>query len=92
MAAIIDAVTTRCVDAERAFLRTLGGGCDLPTGAYATLDDTGTLEMSALLASPDGTDILRAAGRGTDPNALGIALAQQLLAESASLTCIAEDV
>ena len=92
MAAIIDAVTTRCVDAERAFLRTLGGGCDLPTGAYATLDDTGTLEMSALLASPDGTDILRAAGRGTDPNALGIALAQQLLAESASLTCTAEDV
>ncbi len=76
--AIIDEVTTRCVSAERAFLRTLGGGCDLPTGAHATVDADGRLTMSAVLASPDG-GLARASGQDLDGERLGVALATELL-------------
>ena len=80
--AIADAVTTRCVRAERAFLRTLGGGCDLPTGAHATVDADGRVQMTALLATPDGSTIERASGTGADGDALGIALARELIART----------
>lgn len=76
--AIIDEVTTRCVRAERAFLRTLGGGCDLPTGAHATVDADGRLAMSAVLASPD-RGLARASGQDLDGERLGVALATELL-------------
>lgn len=77
--AIVDEVTTRCVHAERAFLRTLGGGCDLPTGAHATVDAGGHVQMTALLATPDGTTVERASSSGADGDALGIALARELI-------------
>lgn len=77
---IVDAVTTRCVAAERAFLRTLGGGCDLPTGAHATVDANGDVHMSALLAPPHDGPAERVAGSGADGEALGMALARELLA------------
>ncbi|MDE0319872.1 MAG: hydroxymethylbilane synthase [Acidimicrobiaceae bacterium] len=76
---IIDEVTTRCVGAERSFLRTLGGGCELPTGAYATIDADGGLVMSALLATPDRGDIVRAVRSGAVGEALGEAVARELL-------------
>ncbi len=78
VAKIIDHPTSRCVAAERAFLRTLGGGCDLPTGAYATIDDDQNVQMTALLAAPDGV-VERAVGVAIDGEALGIALARELL-------------
>lgn len=77
--AIIDAVTTRCVRAERAFLRTLGGGCDLPTGAHATVDTGGCVQMTAMLATPDRSTVEHASGHGVDGDALGIALARELI-------------
>lgn len=79
-AQIVDAVTTRCVAAERAFLRTLGGGCDLPTGAYATVDANGGVQMSALLAPPHDGPAERVADSSADGEALGMALARELLA------------
>ena len=78
--AIIDAVTTRCVRAERAFLRTLGGGCDLPTGAHATVDADGNMAMTAVLATADRDSVMRASGRHLDGEILGVALATELLA------------
>lgn len=82
--AIIDAVTTRCVRAERAFLRTLGGGCDLPTGAHATVDADGCIAMSAVLAAGDRGSVARASGRDRDGEGLGVALAVELLARVGS--------
>lgn len=82
--AIIDEATTRCVGAERAFLRTLGGGCDLPTGAHATLDTDGRLQMTAVLATRDRDRIERASGHGYDGEQLGIELATELLARVGS--------
>ena len=78
--AIIDEVTTRCVHAERAFLRTLGGGCELPTGAHATVDADGRLSMIAVLATADCASVVHASGRNLDGDSLGSALATELLA------------
>ncbi len=47
-----------CVNAERGFLQELGGDCDLPAGAYATLHDEG-IELTAMLASADGATVVR---------------------------------
>ena len=79
VAEIIHQPTSRCVDAERAFLRTLGGGCDLPTGAYATTGAAGSVRMTALLATPDGSAIERASGDAANGEALGVALARELI-------------
>ena len=76
--AIDDADAHAAVTAERAFLEQLGGGCNLPCAAYATVVD-GVLEIDALLASLDGRVALRAQESGTDPEAVGIAVAAQLL-------------
>jgi hydroxymethylbilane synthase len=82
LAAIEHAPTRRAVDAERAFLAELGGGCDLPVGAYARAVDGGggdELEIEGMIASHDGRIVLRETVRGTDPAALGHALATALL-------------
>lgn len=67
--------------AERAFLRTVGGGCQVPLGAWAHLDDEGTLVMEACIAALDGSDAYR--DRRTCPpeegEALGRTLASDLL-------------
>jgi hydroxymethylbilane synthase len=51
--------TRRAVDAERGFLATLGGDCDLPAGAHATVATDGAIRLDALLATPDGRIVLR---------------------------------
>lgn len=42
--------------AERAFLRTVGGGCQVPLGAWARLQDEGRLVIDACIASLNGTE------------------------------------
>jgi hydroxymethylbilane synthase len=77
------AATARAVAAERAFLTALGGGCNVPLGAHAFAADGG-LALVAFVASVDGTAFLRGERRGTDPLALGQALADDLRAQGAS--------
>lgn len=85
-AAIDDARVSRAVRAERAFLATLGGGCDAPVGALATTEDaTSTVHLEALIASEDGHRIARGSLDGDDPEALGAALACRLLGQSAGV-------
>ncbi|MFZ5756381.1 MAG: hydroxymethylbilane synthase [Pseudomonadota bacterium] len=73
------------VRAERALNRRLSGGCQVPIAGYADFTDAGTLHLSALVAGLDGRRVLRAAQRGAaaDPERLGIAVAEQLLAQGA---------
>jgi hydroxymethylbilane synthase len=82
LAALDDPSARRAVEAERAFLARLGGGCDLPVGAYAT-EHEGGLSIEGLLASLDGHVVLRDSmdGPSDDPARLGRALAEQLLLE-----------
>ena len=76
-----DPVALTLLTAERAFLARLGGSCDLPVGAYATLLPDGHLHIDGLLASPDGRSVLRSglSGAAHDAAALGAALADGLL-------------
>ncbi len=72
----------KAVDAERAFLGTLGGGCDLPVGAHADTTDDGSLRLRAMLASHDGCIMLRheaVAHSDQSPSDLGGTLARRLL-------------
>lgn len=78
LAAIEHLPSRRAVDAERGFLAELGGDCDLPAGAYALVGD-GTVEVTGLLASPDGHVVLRHVANGSDPAACGRGVARHLL-------------
>lgn len=73
------APSRRAVDAERGFLSELGGDCDLPAGAYATVDDDGTVSIEGLLASLDGHVVLRHSESGSGDEELGRDVARYLL-------------
>jgi hydroxymethylbilane synthase len=77
--AIDDPIAHRAVDAERAFLAELGGGCDLPCGALADVDEAGNIVLEALLASLDGHIVLRTRVAGDDPADVGTTAATDLL-------------
>jgi hydroxymethylbilane synthase len=80
LARIEHPTSRRRVDAERAFLAELGGDCELPAGAHAVIDHHGTaLVLDAVLASPDGTVVLRHHDSGPDPTSVGSAVARHLL-------------
>lgn len=77
----------QAVRAERALLRCLGGGCQVPIAAYASLegDQSQQLKLVALVASLDGSRIIRASAAGSlsDPETLGATVAEELLAQGA---------
>lgn len=72
------------VDAERAFLARLQGGCDVPLGGYAVLEGE-ELFLRGFVGSPDGKAMLRAERRGPAAAAaeLGRAVAEELLGRGA---------
>ena len=72
----------RATTAERALLRTLGGGCQVPIGAYAESAD-GALKLTAIVADPDGGKVLRDQQCGDDPEDLGARVGKTLLARGA---------
>jgi hydroxymethylbilane synthase len=59
LAPLDDPVSHAALDAERSLMWRLGGGCALPLGAYAEPIDGG-LKLTAVIAMPDGSEILRA--------------------------------
>ncbi|HKR01656.1 MAG TPA: hydroxymethylbilane synthase [Pyrinomonadaceae bacterium] len=85
-----DGRTRAACTAERALLRTLGGGCQLPIAAHAVPLD-GTLQLSGLVAETSGETIIRdrSAGALSDAEELGRALALRLL-ESGAGTLLKE--
>lgn len=81
LAAIEHGPSRRAVDAERAYLAALGGGCELPAGAYAEVGAGGSIRLRAVLATRDGHVVLRHEATGDDPAELGAAVGEQLLDE-----------
>ena len=79
VAALDHGPSRRAVEAERAYLAELGGGCDLPVAAHARARPDGSLRLDGLLASLDGRVVLRTGADGHDPVALGRSLARRLL-------------
>ncbi|MDH3328196.1 MAG: hydroxymethylbilane synthase [Desulfobulbaceae bacterium] len=74
------ALTATAVEAERAFLLRLEGGCQVPIGAYATADEN-SVALTGLIASVDGKEILKEQMSGPAESAakIGTELAQKLL-------------
>ena len=70
--------------AERAFLRGLGGGCQFPIAAHATIEGQ-SLQLEGLVAHPSGEEILRSrnAGSPDQPEEVGAQLAEQLIERGA---------
>jgi len=69
------------LDAERGFLAELGGDCDLPAGAFATLDADETVSIEGMLASLDGHTVIRQTrvGGASEAERLGRDVARALL-------------
>jgi len=74
---------------ERTLLNKLGGGCQVPIGAFAEVKD-GKLHLTGVVAHPDGSEVLREQQTGTDPVALGELVGDILLRRGA--VKILEDV
>ena len=83
LAAIDDPGARAETTAERVFLRALGAGCTAPVGARAqALESDVRVRMEALVASPDGRQVVRVAGEG-EAAELGERLAREALAAGA---------
>lgn len=76
--------TNACVRAERAFNAYLEGGCQVPIAGYAVLQN-GQIHLEGRVGSVDGKTLLKAQQIGASENVeqLGVALAQELLAQGA---------
>jgi len=73
-----------CVSAERAFLKKLEGGCQVPIASHAQLKD-GQLMIEGLVGSLDGKTLIKSSiqGKSEDAEPLGTALAEKLLSQGA---------
>ncbi|MCI0381153.1 MAG: hydroxymethylbilane synthase [Gemmataceae bacterium] len=82
---IDDPITHAAVLAERAFLRHLGGGCQVPIGAAATITDN-RLTLRGAVLSPDGSRRVASENIGSEKDAetIGKNLAEKLLSQGAA--------
>jgi len=83
---ISDADAAAALDAERAVVEALGGGCQTPIGALATMVDRSSLELVGVVAALDGSRVIRATGRASlaDASELGLRVGQELMAKGAN--------
>lgn len=79
-----DAPTQRAVDAERAMLHALGGGCSVPVGGLATVDDQG-IHLTAAAFSLQSNAPVRAQQSGRDAAEVGQRAADALIKNGAAL-------
>lgn len=84
--ALNDGPTAIALDAERALVAALGGGCQLPLGGIAVLDGHDALELSAVVISADAMRVARerATGSVKDPAGLGRRVADALVKRGAA--------
>lgn len=84
VAPLDDAPASAALAAERAVVTRLGGGCQMPIGAYAAIDGD-RLRLTAIVIALDGTRSVRAEAEGprSDAQAIGERAATQLLEDGA---------
>ena len=75
--------TSRRVIAERTVVRRLDGGCDVPIASFAVAEGD-SLWLRARVGSPDGKTVIVSEARGSEPEALGIEVADALIAKGAA--------
>jgi hydroxymethylbilane synthase len=86
VARISDSAASDALTAERALVEALGGGCQTPVGALATVVDNDELELDAVVVSLDGGRLVRGQARSARAGAaaLGARVGAQLIADGAS--------
>lgn len=84
LAAVDDPVARASTTAERAFLAELDAGCSAPVGAYGRTNREVGVELVGLVASVDGSRVVRVSGTGGDPAELGARLAREAREAGAS--------
>jgi hydroxymethylbilane synthase len=84
LAALDDAPTRAAVLAERAFLRRLEGGCQVPIAAHARVNGD-SVQLSGMVGSLDGVRTIygQMTGHRNDPEPIGTALAERLIERGA---------
>jgi hydroxymethylbilane synthase len=84
LARLDDPETRFRVEAERGFLARIEGGCQVPIAGHATVSG-GEVHLRALVASVDGTRVIRGERRGplAQARAMGVALAEELIGRGA---------
>ena len=75
--------TSRRVIAERTVVRRLDGGCDVPIASFAVAEGD-SLWLRARVGSPDGKTVIVSEARGSEPEALGLEVADTLIAKGAA--------
>ena len=75
--------TANSVLAERTFLQELGGGCSVPVGAYARVENE-TIMINGLVAAVDGSHLIEVIEQGENPQTVGKQLAKKALAQGAA--------
>ena len=85
VARITDADAAAALEAERAVVEALGGGCQTPIGALATSVGSSTIELVGAVASLDGSRVIRATARAEREDAaeLGLRVGHELIAKGA---------
>ena len=84
LSSIEDHSARRAVEAERAFLFNLGGGCALPVGAYGVVDErTDEIRLEGVVAAVDGSQVIRVQGRGMNPEQVGNETAHRAIQQGA---------
>ncbi|MGA7630019.1 MAG: hydroxymethylbilane synthase [Terriglobales bacterium] len=78
LAFLDDAAARATTTCERALLKKLGGGCQVPIGAFAEMK-SGRIRLHGLVAHPGGTKVLRETREGDDPIRLGEEVGETLL-------------
>ena len=80
-----DNSTNIAVTAERSLLQKLQGGCQIPVGAVGEVGADGQLQITAMVSSLDGSEIVKESAAGAVENAsnVGLELAESLLAKGA---------
>jgi hydroxymethylbilane synthase len=83
LAFLDDAAARATTTCERALLNKLGGGCQVPIGAFAEAmggpDNASRIRLNGLVAHPDGSKVLRETREGDDPVRLGEEVGETLL-------------
>ena len=79
--------TSAALEAERAFVRRIGGSCRVPVAAYASFASDGGLRIHGMVAAPDGSQVFRreVSSPAPSPAQLGEELASLLLADAAEI-------
>jgi hydroxymethylbilane synthase len=80
---LADEKAMRQARAERTVLAALQGSCQVPLAVYAEPQIDGGLVLTGMVGTPDGRTVLRAEASGTEPEAIGLELAELLKAQGA---------